>query len=174
MTKREREVTDPNEIIKILDSCKVVHLGLVDNGQPYIVPMNYGYTMEDGKLTLYLHGATQGYKLDVIRANPTACFEMECDIVPFEGEVACQYGICYSSVMGRGTAEIIEDVEEKKRALSILMKTQTGKDFSFNERMVSIVSVIEIHVSEYTAKHRPLPAALKAKMDQEMGNSGKI
>ena len=82
-------------------------------------------------------------------------------LVPFEGEVACQYGVCYSSIIGRGTAEIVDDVEEKKRALSILMKTQTGKDFSFDDRMVSIVSVIKIHVSEYTTKHRPLPAALQ-------------
>lgn len=165
MTKREREVTNQNEIIKILDKCKIVHIGLVDEGQPYIVPMNYGYTMENGKLTLYLHGATQGYKLDVIRANPKACFEMECDIVPFEGEVACQYGVCYSSIMGRGIAEIVEDVEEKKRALSILMKTQTGKDFTFDDRMVSIVSVIKVYVSDYTAKRRPLPAALQASND---------
>lgn len=161
MTRREREVTDPNEIIGILDKCKVVHIGLVDHGQPYIVPMNYGYTMENGELTLYLHGAAKGYKLDVIRANPTACFEMECDVTPFEGEVACQYGTCYASIMGRGVAEIIEDQEEKKRALSVLMKTQTGKDFVFDDRMVSIVSVIEIHVSEYTAKRRPLPEGLR-------------
>ena len=161
MTRREREVTDPNKIIEILDKCKVVHVGLIDGEQPYVLPMSYGYTMEDGNLTLYLHGAAQGYKLDVIRANPNTCFEMECDVVPFEGTVACQYGICYSSIIGRGTAEIIEDVEEKKRALSILMKTQTGKDFTFDDRMVSIVSVIEIHVSEYTAKCRPLPEGLR-------------
>lgn len=161
MTRREREVTDPNEILKILDTCKIVHVGLVDDGQPYVLPMCYGYTMDDGELTLYLHGATTGYKLDVILANPTACFEMECDVVPFEGEVACQYGICYSSIIGKGTAEIITDVEEKKRALSIIMKTQTEKDFTFDERMVSIVSVIEIHVSDYTAKRRPLPEGLR-------------
>lgn len=161
MTRREREVTDQKEIIRILDKCKVVHLGLVDEGQPYIVPMNYGYTMEKEQLTLYLHGATKGYKLDIMRANPKVCFEMECDVAPFEGEVACQYGTSYSSIIGRGNAEIVDDVEEKKRALSILMKTQTGKDFTFDDRMVSIVSVIKIHVSGYTAKCRPLPAALR-------------
>ena len=41
--------------------------------------------------------------------------------------------------------------------MTLLMKTQTGKDFDFNERLVSIVSVIRIDVSAYTAKHRPLP-----------------
>jgi len=67
----------------------------------------------------------------------------------------------YSSVMGKGIARIVEDVEEKKKAMSILMKTQTGKDFSFNDRLVSIVAVIRIDVSEYTAKHRPLPEKMR-------------
>lgn len=157
MTRRERQVFDINEIIKILDKSKVLHLGLVDGDEPYVVPMNYGYTMENEKLTLWLHGATKGRKLDVMRANPKVFFSMECDLQPFEGEVACKYGLGYSSLMGKGTAEIIEDVEEKMKALTYLMKTQTGNDFEFNEKLVSVVSIIKIDVFEYTAKHRPVP-----------------
>ncbi len=157
MTRRERQVFDINEIINILEKSKVLHLGLVDGDEPYVVPMNYGYTMENEKLTLWLHGATQGRKLDVMRANPKVFFSMECDLVPFEGDVACRYGVGYSSLMGRGIAEIVEDVEIKKNALTYLMKTQTGKDFEFNDKLVSVVSVIKIDVVEYTAKYRPLP-----------------
>ena len=158
MTRRERQLFDINEIIKILDKSKVLHLGLVDGDEPYVVPMNYGYTMENEKLTLWLHGATKGRKLDVMRANPKVFFSMECDLVPFEGDVACRYGVGYSSLMGKGIAEIVEDVEIKKNALTYLMKTQTGKDFEFNDKLVSVVSVIKIDVSEYTAKYRPVPA----------------
>ena len=158
MTRREREITDVNEITGILDRAKIVHVGMVDGDRPYVVPMNYGYIMTEGKLTLYLHGAPRGRKLDVLRANPNVFVEIDTDIVPFEGEVACKYGLCYSSVMGEGSAEIVEDTEEKKKALSLLMKTQTGKDFEFDDKMVSVVSVIRIDVSEYTAKKRPMPA----------------
>ena len=161
MTRRERQVTDINEIIKILDNSKVLHLGLVDGDEPYVVPMNYGYTYENEKLTIWLHCARQGRKLDVIRANNKVFFEMEYGITPFEGEVACKYGITYSSIMGRGTAEIIEDVETKKLALSALMKAQTGKEFTFEDRMAEVVGVIRIDVIEFTAKHRPLPKDLR-------------
>ena len=161
MTKRELQVTDPEQIKAILDTAKVLHLGLAVDNEPYVVPLNYGYTMEEGRLTLYLHGANRGKKLDMIRANPKVFFEMDCDRAPFEGKVPCQYGMVYSSVMGRGTAHIVEDVEEKMKAMSILMQTQTGKDFTFNDRLVSIVAVIRIDVSEYTAKHRPLPEKLR-------------
>lgn len=161
MTRRERQVTDIGEILKILDNSKVLHLGLVDGDEPYVVPMNYGYTYENEKLTIWLHCARQGRKLDVMRANPKVFFEMEYGITPFEGEVACKYGITYSSLMGRGTAEIIEDVEIKKTALSALMKTQTGKDFTFEDRMAEVVGVIKVDVIEFTAKHRPLPKELR-------------
>lgn len=154
MTRRERQVTDMAEICGILDRCKVVHIGLVDGDEAYVVPMNYGYTMENGELTLYLHGACRGRKIDLMRKNPKVFFEMECDLQPFEGDVACRYGLAYSSLMGRGLAEIVEDVEEKMTCMTRFMKTQTGKDFTFNEKLVGVVSVIRIRVTDYTAKRR--------------------
>ena len=161
MTKREFRITDENQIRHILDTAKVLHLGLAVNNEPYVVPMNYGYAMEEGKLVLYLHSAVQGKKLDMMRENPRVFFELDCDLAPFEGEKPCQYGLVYSSVMGRGTASIVEDTAEKIKAMALLMKTQTQKDFEFNDRLVSIVAVIRIDVEEYTAKHRPLPERLR-------------
>ena len=161
LTKRERQVTDPAQITRILDEGKVLHLAMAVDNEPYVVPMNYGYTMEEGKLVIYLHSAMKGKKLDMIRKNPKVFFSVDCDRMPFEGKLPCQYGLVYSSVMGSGTAHIVEDVEEKMQAMTVLKKTQTGKDFTFNDRLVSIVAVIRIDVEEYTAKHRPLPEAMR-------------
>ena len=161
MTKRERQVTDEKQIMAILDAGKVLHLGLAVDNEPYVVPMNYGYTHENGKLVVYLHSAVRGKKLDMMRANPKVFFEIDCDLMPFEGKLPCQYGMVYSSVMGKGIARIVDDVDEKMKAMTILMKTQTGKDFVFNEKLVSIVAVIRIDVEEYTAKHRPLPEKMR-------------
>lgn len=158
MTRRERQIFDIDKILEILKKSKVVHIGMVDGDEPYVVPMNYGYTYENEKLTLWLHGATTGRKLDVIRKNPKVFFEMECDLIPFEGDVACKYGLSYSSLMGKGIATIIETSEEKQKALSLLMKTQVDMDFQFNEKLASVVGIIKIEVSEFTAKHRPLPS----------------
>ncbi len=157
MTRREQQVTDINEIIDILDKSKVVHIGMIDGDEPYVVPMNYGYTLNDGKLTIYLHGARRGRKIDVLRENPKVFFEMCCDITPFEGEVACKYGITYASIMGRGVATLVEDVEEKKKALSVLMKTQVNKDFTFDDKLTTVVSIIRIDTIEFTAKKRNAP-----------------
>lgn len=161
MRRREFEVTDQKEIIRILDESKVLHLGMSDEGWPYVLPMNYGYTLEGGELILYLHGGMSGYKFEVIQKNPRVSFAMECDVEPFAGKVACQYGMTYFSLLGKGTAEIVEDVEEKKRGLSVLMRTQTGKEFAFDDKLASIVKVIKVTVSEYWAKNRPLPPAMR-------------
>ena len=161
MTRRERQITDPERIVEILDTAKVLHLGLAVDNEPYVVPMNYGYAMEDGQLTLYLHSALRGKKLDMIRANPKVFFEMECGLTPFEGDVACRYGIAYSSLMGRGQAQLVEDIPEKQKALTLLMKTQTGKDFSFEPKITGMVAIVKINVSEYTAKCRPLPQDMR-------------
>jgi len=159
MTRRELEITDRREIRDILDRCGVVHIGMVDGGEPYVVPMNYGYTMDDdGRLSLFIHGATQGRKIDVMRANPRVFVEMECDLEPFSGDVACRYGLAYRSLMGRGKAVFVDDPVEKAAALNHLMRTQMGKgDFEFTEKLVKVVAVIRIDVEEYTAKRRPVP-----------------
>lgn len=160
ITRREREVTELEEIKEILDKAMIVHLGMIDGDEPYVVPMNYGYTLENDELCLYLHGATLGRKTDIIKQNGKVFFEMECDVTPFEGTYACQYGTTYASVMGLGFAEILEDVEAKKDGLSKFMKTQTGKDFVFDDKTVSIVNVIKITSTDFTAKKRPLPVGL--------------
>lgn len=158
MTRRELQLTDRADILHILNTAQILHLGLCDDGEPYVVPMNYGYEMtDDGRLFLYVHGAVQGKKLDIMRKNPRIFVEMECDIAPFTGDVACRYGMSYRSLMGRGTAVFVDDPQEKMHALSVLMKTQTGEDFTFTEPLACIVAIVRLEIDEYTAKHRPTP-----------------
>ena len=157
MKRREYEITNMSEILTILDRSKIIHIALCDEDQPYVLPMNYGYVYENDTLTFYLHGAKEGYKYDLIKKNPKISFALECDTIPFDGKVACQYGMSYSSIFGKGFATIIEDVQEKATALTILMKTQTGQDFEFNDKLVSIVNVIKVTVTDFTAKKRPIP-----------------
>ena len=57
-------------------------------------------------------------------------------------------------MIGRGRAELTEDVQEKIRGLSLLMKNQTGREFNINEEMAATVEVIKVVISEFTAKSR--------------------
>ena len=128
---------------------------LFDADYPYIVPLHYGYEYTEGILIFYMHCAKEGHKLDLIRSNPNVCIEVESDVELISGgDVACKYGASFASVIGRGRAELTEDVQEKIRGLSLFMKNQTGREFNINEEMASTVEVIKVVISEFTAKSR--------------------
>lgn len=153
MRRQKCEVTDPVKIEEIIKKARVVHLGMVDGNKPYIVPMHYGYIYENGGLTLYLHGATEGRKYDVIAANPNVFIEIDTDMVMTSGgEIPCEYGADYACIMGDGTASILTDIDEKIAGLELIMKNQTGRDFTITEPMTKSVNVIKVVVPELSVK----------------------
>ena len=80
---------------------------------------------------------------------------MDCEHRLITGDEACQYSYSFKSIIGNGKVVFIDDVEEKKTALSILMRHQTGKVFSFDDRMVNSVLVFKIIVHEFAGKYHP-------------------
>ena len=154
MRRKDREITDINEILELVAKTDVLHLGLFDGDYPYIVPLHYGYEYADGTLTFYMHGAKEGHKLDLINANPNVCVELENDVELIPGDVACAYGSSYYSIMGRGTASIVTDEEEKIKGLKLLMENQTGRAFDIDARMAAAVAVIKVELDSFTAKAR--------------------
>ncbi len=152
MRRADREITDIGKIEAIIAKARYMHLGMLDGDYPYIVPLHYGYQMENGKLTFYAHCAKEGHKLDCLKENPNVFVQIDRGESLIEAEVPCAYGAEYECVMCRGKAVLIEDGAEKAQALSNLMKTQTGEEHSVNEKMVQSVAVIKVEVESYTAK----------------------
>ena len=101
---------------------------------------------------LFFHSAKEGRKISALKENSDVCFEMDCEHRLISADIACKYGYSFKSIIGSGKAVFIEDVEEKKTALSLLMKHQTGQDFSFEDEIVNCVFVIKIIVHSYTGK----------------------
>lgn len=155
MRRKDREVTDQNAIQKIIEDSKVLHLGLLDEDYPYVVPMHYGYEFQGETLIFYMHSAKEGYKLDLIRKQDHACVEIENSVEPVSGgEKACNYGTVYASVIGRGRIEILKDQKEKIHALKKLMLHQTDRVFDIDETMAATVEVLKFYADSYTAKAR--------------------
>ena len=74
MRRKDREVTDFSRMLEILYACDCCRLGLVDGGEAYIVPMNFGIAREDGNLVLYFHAAKEGRKIDLLKSSPWSLF----------------------------------------------------------------------------------------------------
>ena len=155
MRRTDREVANEADILAILDRARVLHLAMIDADSPYVVPLHYGYTLENGRLTLYLHSAKEGRKLDVLRRNDRVAFVLETDVSPISGgDLPCKYGAVYASVMGEGRVALLSDPAQKAAGLAVLMKTQTGRDFSITTAMADSVAVIRVDVEAFTAKAR--------------------
>ena len=72
MRRKDKEITNFSELEEILNKAKICHLAFLDDHAPYIVPVHYGYK----KNHLYIHAATEGKKIDLLRKNPNICFEV--------------------------------------------------------------------------------------------------
>jgi len=156
MRRKDREITDIDEKLKIIAKCKFCRLGLSENNIPYIVPLNYGFSHDDGKLNLYFHSAKEGKKLDIIQKNNKACFEIDCDTKLIEGELPCDYGYEFTSIIGFGKIILLDTKEEKINGLNYLMKHQTGKDikYNYNDDDLKNVIVYKMLVEEFTGKQK--------------------
>ncbi|MDR1130059.1 MAG: pyridoxamine 5'-phosphate oxidase family protein [Prevotellaceae bacterium] len=154
MRRKDKEISDVSEKLKIIDRNKVCRLALSDSDQPYIVPLNYGYSFEGGGLTLYFHSAREGKKLEIIKRNSRACFEIDCDSVLVEGERPCSYSYAFESIIGTGRIILLNTAAEKEDGLNRLMKHQTGKNgtYHFDESMMERIVVYKLVVEEFTGK----------------------
>lgn len=128
MRRKDREVLGDENIAKIIEQCTTCHVAMMDDaGVPYVIPLSFGYSLKNGFLELYFHCAHVGKKLDCIRKNPNVAFSMCVENrIEIHEDVYCKSGRFYASVVGQGKAEIVEDVAEKCRGLSLLMERQAA------------------------------------------------
>ncbi len=154
MRRKDRELTNRDDIISIMKDCDVCRIGFADQGVPYIVPLNFGMVDENDQLTLYFHGASNGRKVDLAKTNPTVCFEMDCGHELCEDEkMACEFTMEFRSVIGYGQLTLIKDMDERKKALnSIMLKYTEREDFEYHQHYLEQISVFKLVVSEMSGK----------------------
>lgn len=154
MKQKNREIKEFDEIIEVMKRCDVCRLALNDDGYPYILPLNFGMEVADGNIHLYFHSALEGYKVDLIKKDNRASFEMDCrhQLQYFEEKGYCT--MAYESVIGSGRIRIL-GAEEKMDALRKLMNHyHKGKDAYFNPDAISRTLVYVLEVEKITGKRK--------------------
>jgi len=144
---KNRPLTFKPELEEIIQKCDVCSISMVSQeNMPYLLHMNFGY--EDGHV--YFHGAQKGKKVDLLKNNPNVCiaFSTDHDLRWVNEEVACSWGMRYRSVLVYGKAEFIEDTNEKVKALNIIMKNYSGKEFSYNDPAVVEVMIFKVKAEQ--------------------------
>ena len=148
MRRREREITDRAEMESILGEASVCRLALADDGEPYVVPLCFGYD----RGALYFHSAGEGRKIALLVKNPRCCVEVDQYEGPLRDASPCRWEFRYKSVICTGTARIVESFEEKRRGLNCILQHYGGPGYPFPEEELSRVSVIRVDITEMTGK----------------------
>jgi nitroimidazol reductase NimA-like FMN-containing flavoprotein (pyridoxamine 5'-phosphate oxidase superfamily) len=153
MRRSDREVKDFGDIIKILDDCSEIHIALSANDKPYSVPLNFGYEVSDGKLSIFIHGAKEGKKHDIIAQNQEVSFSGVSFAEFFKAQEAQRWSTYYKSVIGFGKISIVHSPQEKIKGLDLLMKHCgfTGSP-SYSAQALDSVRIMKIAVEEITGK----------------------
>lgn len=152
MRRADREVTDPAEIADIMSRCEVLHLAFNNGNAPYILPVNFG--MEPDGMTLYIHGAMEGTKYEIIARDNRTSFELDCNhgLVLEPGSGNCSMN--YESVIGWGYIDELTEENDKRHALDRIMKQYRGENFPYSVAVIPRTRILRLRVQERTAKRR--------------------
>lgn len=121
-----------------------------DNDVPYVLPLNFAM---DGDQVI-LHSAQAGRMWETIKKNPKICINWTLgeELAWQDVQVGCSYRVKSKSVMVEGTAEIVENLEEKERLVKKFMTQYSELPFKFNEPAIRNVGIILVHIDKLTAK----------------------
>lgn len=154
MRRQDREVTDFGTMVDIMSRCRVCRLALNDGEVPYILPVNFGMEVTGETVTLYFHGALEGYKYELMARDPRASFEMDCEMELCSDRAAGNCTMAYQSVIGRGEISFLEG-EEKVRALDVLTAHYHPEGFAYDTAVIPATRVYRLTVTAMTGKIRP-------------------
>jgi nitroimidazol reductase NimA-like FMN-containing flavoprotein (pyridoxamine 5'-phosphate oxidase superfamily) len=149
---------DRETIYQILDEALICHVGIVQNGQPFVIPINFA-RVED---TIVLHGAKASRLLKHIEAGNPVCIEATIVDGLVLARSVFHHSVNYRSVVLFGTGQLIEDEQEKLAALEAvtehLIPGRWQEARLPNRKELNATRVVSIKIDEASAKVRVGPA----------------
>lgn len=153
MRRFEREVSDIQEIYEILKKCDTIRVGMNDEGYPYIIPMTFGCSIEDGKIVIYFHSAPEGRKWDLLAKDPRVCVEADM-YYKVEKKENGDITAIYESVIGTGKAQLLTETPDKVAALKIMLDHYKESGFPVTScKGLPKVAAFRIVLDEVSGKH---------------------
>lgn len=131
-----RELTHKSDIDRVLSEGKFATISMCRENEPYIVTLSYGYNSDNE--TLYFHSAKKGLKLDFLKANKNVC----ATVIKDKGYLIDECGHEYESVVFWGYMLIVDDLQEKKLGMRIILQHLEEKDSIINRKTFEIRCIL--------------------------------
>ena len=153
MRRKEREIIDHEKINYFLAQQQILRIAFYDDGEIYIVPVNYGFMEDDGSYVFYFHGAKAGRKYELSQSKPTVGFEIDGYYQLVVQEKPCDYTATFQSVVGTGKIELIDDIKKKIVGLNTIMKQSTNQsEWHYDTNMLNAVVIYKLTVQKISCK----------------------
>lgn len=148
MRRKEKERSDLSFMATVLQEAEDCSLAMTGADGPYVIPVNYVYT--DG--VLYIHCALSGRKLEMIAHDPRVAFTAYTGVRILREENSTEY----HCVCGFGRAVLVQDMEEKRRALdAIAARYHAQCPVPTPDNAVLRTGVIRVDIESMTGKCSP-------------------
>lgn len=152
MRRIDREIIDKSRIEEFIAKEQILRIAFYDEGDIYIVPVNYGYLFAE-QYTFYFHGAKAGRKYELAKKTPSVGFEIDGNYSLLESELACDFSATFQSIVGTGKLSLIENDNEKIKGLNAIMKQTTSKaEWNYSNEMLGAVAVFRLDVDKLSCK----------------------
>ena len=153
----QRAVYDREAVYRILDEAFICHVGFVVDGQPFVIPTSYGRSGD----TLYIHGSAASRMLRNLDQGIPVCVT----VTLLDGLVLARsifnHSMNYRSVVILGTAQVVNDPEEKLAALRSLsehiLPGRWAESRQPNEKELKATFALRLPIDEFSAKVRQGP-----------------
>lgn len=142
------------QISRLLRECLVGCLATVGiDNTPYVTPVHFVYTDGD----IYFHGLPKGQKISNIQVNPDISFniyKMDGLLLDADGK-PCDTNTEYQSVIAQRKAEIVSDIDRKRKVLNAIVDKYTPQysGCQVPDNMVKGTAVVAVRITQLTGKY---------------------
>jgi len=140
--RKEKEIKDKNEIISILEQAKYITIAMSRDDEPYLVTLSHGY--DKNRNCIYFHCAREGKKVDILNKNNRVWGQALIDKGYVQG--VCDHLYATAHFMGR--VSFLENFEEKKQALEVMIEALDDNRASIIEKQLTKKSITNINIGK--------------------------
>ncbi len=158
MRRKDREITDKEWIIALLGRAGFGVLATCKDGQPFTVARNFAYDPE--KHAIYFHGARKGRTFENAEGSTKANLNVSEMGEWILAERAMNFGVQYKGVVVFGTLSVVEDPDEAKRGLQLLMdkhfpELKPDVDYeATTDTDLKVTAVLRLDVESWSGKEK--------------------
>lgn len=138
--RKEKEIEDKDEMISIIESAQFITVAMSLNNEPYLATLSHGYDKEKG--CIYFHCAQEGKKVDFLKENNVVWGQALEDHGYADG--SCDH--LYATTQFKGRVSFIEDTEEKRHALSIMIHQLESDPSKVIEEQLTEKSIKRVNI----------------------------